>query len=94
MTTASFSAKHWIDTNCRGGHALKPESVDVVSGFTLMWNVFEGVVCHNNARIPVFEGRAKEIAQPGLLAPDIEAGVRFWRLAECWRQLWKFQGLS
>lgn len=80
MTTIpSFSAKHWIGTNCRGGHDLKPESVDVVSSFTLMWNIFEGAVCDNHAKIPVFERRANKIAQRGLLPPDIEDGVRFWR---------------
>ena len=76
MTTIpSFSAKHWIGTNCRGGHDLKPESVDVVSSFTLMWNIFEGAVCDNHAKIPVFERRANKIAQRGLLPPDIEDGV-------------------
>src|ERR1700722_13847211 len=44
MTTIpSFSAKHWIDANCFGGHTLKRESVDVVSNFTLMWSLFEGI---------------------------------------------------
>ena len=81
MTTIpSFSAKHWIDTNCRGGNALKLEAVDAISSFTLMWNIFEGVVCQGEAKmISVFKARAKEIAQRGPLPPDIEEGVLFWR---------------
>ncbi len=81
MTTIpSFSAKHWIDTNCRGAHALKRESVDVVSSFTLMWNIFEGAVCDNNARIiEVFKRLANEIAQRGLLPQNVKDGVLFWR---------------
>jgi hypothetical protein len=79
MTTLpSFSARHWIDTNCRGGHALKGESVAVVSGFTLMWSIFEGAVCDNQARIPVFKKRANEIGHRGTLPAAIEDGVRFW----------------
>src|SRR6185312_6487657 len=80
MTTVpSFSAKHWIDTNCRGGHALRRESVDAVSNFSLMWNIFEGTVCSNQAQISVFESRANEIAHRGSLPLAIEDGVGFWR---------------
>jgi hypothetical protein len=78
-TTPSFSAKHWIATNCRGGHALKHDSVDVVSSFTLMWDIFEGAVCSNHANILAFKKRANKIAQRRLLPQDIEDGVRFWR---------------
>lgn len=78
-TIPSFSAKNWIDTNCRGGHALNRESVEVVSSFTLMWNIFEGAVCNNNANASAFKRCANEIAQRVLLPPEIEHGVRFWR---------------
>jgi hypothetical protein len=78
-TIPSFSAKDWIDTNCRGGHALRPESVAVISSFTLMWNIFEGAVCRTDANIRLLEEHAKEIAQRRLLLPDIECGVQFWR---------------
>ena len=44
-----------------------------------MWNIFEGAVCDNEAKISAFERRANKIAQRGLLPPDIEEGVRFWR---------------
>ena len=70
MTTIpSFSAKHWIDTNCRGGHALKREFVDVVSSFTLMWNIFEGAVCGNDAKIPVFKRRANNSGDSAFNSP-------------------------
>ena len=80
MTTVpSFSAKHWIDTNSRGGQALARESVDAVSNFTLMWNIFEGAVCGTNAKIPVFEKCANKIGRHSSLPRAIEDGVRFWR---------------
>ena len=79
MTIASaFSAKHWIDTNCFGGHTLRPKTFDMVSDFTLMWNIFEGVVCHNHADIRAFEMLAEKIAQRVSLPAEIEDGVRFW----------------
>jgi hypothetical protein len=75
---ATFSAKHWINTNCFGGDILKPEAVDVISNFTLMWNLFEGVVCDNHADIRVFEKLSAKIAQRASLSSEIEDGVRFW----------------
>jgi hypothetical protein len=76
MTT--FSAKNWINTNCFGGDTLKRATVDVVSNFTLMWNLFEGIVCDNHADIRAFEKVAEKIAQRASLFPEIEEGVRFW----------------
>src|SRR5574337_94968 len=73
-----FSTKRWINANCRGGHALKGESVDAVSSFTLMWNIFEGAVCSNRAKIEKFKQRAEKIAELGSIPRDIEAGVQFW----------------
>jgi hypothetical protein len=76
MTT--FSAKHWINANCFGGDTLRPETIDVISNFTLMWNLFEGVICDNHANIRAFEKIAESIAQRASLSAEIEDGVRFW----------------
>jgi hypothetical protein len=76
MTT--FNAKHWININCFGGDTLAPETVDVISNFTLMWNFFEGVVCDNYANIRCLERLSEKISQGGSLSVDIEDAVRFW----------------
>jgi len=74
----TFSAKRWINTNCLGGDALRPETFDVISSFTLMWNFFEGVMCANRAHIGAFEILSDKISQHLSLSAEIEAAVRFW----------------
>jgi hypothetical protein len=77
-TMTTFSANHWISVNCLGGDTLKRETVKVVSNFTLIWNLFEGVLCNNHARTQAFENLAIEIAQRALHSVEIEDCVRFW----------------
>jgi hypothetical protein len=75
----AFSAKHWISNNCYGGETLKPEAIEVISDFTLMWNVFEGALCNNHANIQKFERLATAIiAQCVSLPVEIQDAVRFW----------------
>ena len=74
----AFNAKQWIDTNCVGGHTLRPETLEMVSNFTLMWNFFEGIVCNNHANIREFDTLAEKIAQRVSLPAEIDEGLRFW----------------
>jgi hypothetical protein len=74
----AFSGKRWISDNCLGGRSLKPEAVDVISDFTLMWNLFEGAVCHGNAHIRTFERLAETLAQRASVSAETGECVRFW----------------
>jgi hypothetical protein len=74
---AIFDAKSWIMGCCPGADALRPETLDVVSNFTLVWNLFENTLCNNKAKVSTFDDIAKTIAQRGL-PDDVKAGVRFW----------------
>ena len=78
MNTNSFSANSWIAANCVGANHLHPETVDVVSNFTLMWNFFEGVACDNRANIRTFERLSEEIGQHGVQIEGLEEAVKFW----------------
>lgn len=70
-----FDVKGWIVGNCSDAHTLTPETLQVVSNFTLMWNLFENTVCDNDAKIAVFERIAGAIAQYG--SDSIHDGIRF-----------------
>lgn len=74
---AIFDAKSWIRRNCPDGDALKRDTVNVVSNFTLIWNLFENTLCNNEATVGTFDDIAKVIALRGL-PDDVQVGVRFW----------------
>jgi hypothetical protein len=79
MTTATpFSAKHWIKANLSGRQRLSPQTLVVISDFTLMWNIFENLVCDNHAGVHQFDRVAGEIARDRTLPPLIEEAVAFW----------------
>jgi hypothetical protein len=74
---AIFDAKSWIMGTCPGADILRSETLDVVSNFTLIWNLFEGTLCNNGAKVSAFENIAKSVARRG--APDVVMeGVQFW----------------
>lgn len=77
-TNTSFSAGNWIVANCVGADHLHPESVDVVSNFTLMWNLFEGIACQNHANIKTFESLAEKIAQHDPHLEGVDDAISFW----------------
>lgn len=73
-----FNASSWITANCVGAHDLRPETIDVVANFALMWNFFEGAVCDNRANIPVLERVSEEIGRNFAHNNGIERVVKFW----------------
>lgn len=74
----SFSARSWIATNCIGAHDLYPGTFDVVSNFTVMWNLFEGSMCNTNANIQAFEEIAEKISRHELRIEWLDEAVKFW----------------
>jgi hypothetical protein len=78
-TMAVFDAKGWITSNCAGGHELAPETLHVVSSFTLMWNLFENTACNTSANIKTFEHIAASIAERGDDPAEIATALQFWK---------------
>lgn len=72
-----FNAKAWIIENCPGADVLRPETLDVVSNFTLLWNLFEKTLCKTTANVRTLDHIAQTIAQRDLPAA-VEGGVQFW----------------
>jgi hypothetical protein len=58
-----FDAASWLGGSVVGGHQLRPEAVAAVSNFTLMWNMFEGLLCPRGANAVALERVAQQIAQ-------------------------------
>lgn len=51
----SFSAQDWIKEHLHDGVHLDPECLQALQNFTLMWNLFESLLCENFAKISAFE---------------------------------------
>jgi hypothetical protein len=73
-----FGAKSWLVANYAEAQALTPETLQAVSSFTLMWNLFESTVCDNEAKVSTFERLAEAIANGGQLPDEISEGLHFW----------------
>ena len=73
-----FNAKSWITTNCALAQNLTSEALEVVSNFTLMWNLFENMVCDNDAKIGTLDRIAETVAQRVQLPDEVKEAVRFW----------------
>lgn len=77
----AFDATQWITENMLGGTELRPEATSAVANFTMMWNLFEGVVCGNHANVREFERLAARLAEAPLDAVDLgalENSLAFW----------------
>src|SRR5262245_9643237 len=74
-----FSASDWISANFIGAESLRPETVGVVSSFTLMWNLFEATVCSGNANVSAFVNLAADINRRHEGLRDVQYAVDFWR---------------
>jgi hypothetical protein len=82
MTTApAFDAATWIAQNTYGGTRLTPEATAAVANFTMMWNLFEGIVCGNRADVQQFESLAARLSEAAV-APDVMNSINdclaFW----------------
>lgn len=60
-TQASFDAVQWLNSNAPGANQLRKESLNSVLHFSLMWNVFEGSLCNQNAGVKQFERVVSEL---------------------------------
>lgn len=59
---SNFSASEWIVEKITGAQNPLPETLKAVENFTLMWNLFEDLLCpNNNATIPALEILSSQI---------------------------------
>ena len=61
--SALFSTKDWIAANLISAERLKPETLEALENFTLIWTIFEGLVCDNSATMSRLEKLSAEIVE-------------------------------
>jgi hypothetical protein len=83
VTAPAFDAATWIAQNTYGGTRLTPEATAAVANFTMMWNLFEGIVCGNDANVRQFEVLAAGLSKAAVALDamnSIEDCLAFWTL--------------
>jgi len=81
ITAPAFDATAWITQRTLGGTDLLPEATAAVANFTMMWNLFEGVLCGNHANIREFERIAQELSGGQLSTEEtasLDECLAFW----------------
>lgn len=75
-----FDAHAWARASLSKAPALQTSTLDVVAGFTFMWNLFEGLACHGSVSVSELGQVAKRIAASPLLTHDtVEHSLSFYR---------------
>lgn len=74
-----FDAELWVRENLREALSLKPETLQLVAGFALLWNLFEGRVCENQACVKTFKRITQNLASSPKLEKLVDKSVSFYR---------------
>lgn len=75
---SEFSAHEWIATRLVSAEHLNPVALKAVENFTLMWNVFEGLLCNNRANVKRLEIVAQEISSNHKCQSQMESLFRYY----------------
>jgi len=62
-----------------GGVHLQDETIQVVSSFALMWNIFENGLCANSASIPKLDNISSQIQFTPELFKQIERSLHYFK---------------
>jgi len=60
---STFSANEWIAEKLTSAANLTPDTLNAIENFTLIWHVFEGLLCGAHADMKTFEVLAAEIVK-------------------------------
>ena len=70
----------WINNHLQSNGLIDMEQVQCISSFSLLWNLFEGHVCGQNASIRNFENITKNLDEKGLLVrKDFDIYLSYYR---------------
>jgi hypothetical protein len=72
-----FDTKEWLAAHIVNAAALTPETWATLSGFTVLWNLFEERLCQPQADIPAFERLARQFGGDPL-THQMTAAYEFW----------------
>jgi hypothetical protein len=76
---SSFSAKEWIAEKLTSATNLTPDTLNAVENFTLMWHVFEGLLCSAHADMKAFEILAVEIVKRRRRRAELELIFHYYQ---------------
>lgn len=75
-----FDAQAWARASLREAPQLQAATLDVVAGFTFLWNFFEGVACNGQVSVPALGQLADRMANSPLLEHNnVEHCLTFYR---------------
>jgi len=75
-----FDAQAWARASLREAPQLRPATLKVVSGFTFLCNLFEGVACNGHVSVPSLGQVAERMASsPALATDNVEHCLSFYR---------------
>jgi len=74
-----FDGESWFRQNIRGTLQLKSKTIKIVAGFTLLWNLFEGFLCENNANVSTFEDITQDLKSTPKLEKAVSKSITFYR---------------
>lgn len=74
-----FDAELWVRKNLLEAASLKTETLQTVAGFTLLWNLFEGLICENQASVSAFESITQNLKISPKLEKLVEKSLSFYR---------------
>jgi hypothetical protein len=82
QTLQFFDAQAWARASLREAPTLRPATLDIVAGFTFMWNLFEEFACggRSSVSVPLLGKVAEQIAESPFLAHNnVEHSLSFYR---------------
>jgi hypothetical protein len=77
--SSTFDAESWFRQSLRGAPQLKPKTIKIVAGFTLLWNLFEDRLCDNNANVRTFENITRDLTNSSKLENLVNKSMTFYQ---------------
>ena len=74
-----FDVELWVRENLRKAPSLKAETLQAVAGFTLLWNLFEGLLCKTDANVKIFRDITKNLPSSPKLEELVDECISFYR---------------
>ena len=75
-----FDAELWVRENLNEAQTLKRETLQIVAGFTLLWNLFEGLVCKGQLDRQTFKHIIQNLPRSSELDGSVDESIEFYRI--------------
>lgn len=79
QSTPPFDAEEWFSKNIRGATKLKADAKRIVTYFTILWNIFEGIICDTNASVDKIKKVIKNMTIESEFDESIDKSLSYYR---------------